>query len=226
MKISCVMPAYNEAKHIDAVLGAVAPLVGGKLAEVIVVDDASTDGTGERLARWPEITALTNEANRGKSYSVARGIEAATGDYVLLLDADLECIAAADVEALLAPIEAGEADAAISIRANSPWFMKRIHLDFMSGERVIPRPLAMSALDRMKGLRNFGLEVFINRLLIDAKCRVRTVAWKRVKNRLKFQKRGLFRGSIAEARMWGDILRTVSVGEMVGQNRALLRLRI
>lgn len=93
--LTIVIPAYNEERRIGPSLGAIVSWAGGfgRPVEVLVVDDGSTDGTArvarEALAAWPASTILVNERNRGKGYSIRRGVLAAVGAVVLVTDADL-----------------------------------------------------------------------------------------------------------------------------------------
>ena len=92
--ISVIIPAYNEVARIGRTLEGVQRYVTSNhiSAEVIVVDDGSTDGTADVVERYkPHIArlkVLVNEANKGKGYSVRRGMLAATGEYRLFMDAD------------------------------------------------------------------------------------------------------------------------------------------
>lgn len=92
--VSVVLPAYNEAQRLPATLRAVHRFLEEHLgaADVIVVDDGSTDGTAdvaEALAReLPGVRVLRNSSNRGKGAVVRQGLAAAHGDYLLFMDAD------------------------------------------------------------------------------------------------------------------------------------------
>src|SRR4051794_40993911 len=110
MRVSFLVPAYNEAATIGALLDAVWALDLDK--QVVVVDDGSTDGTGEIVERWREGrdgVVLIRQANRGKGSAVRAAIPHADGDISVIQDADLE-YDPADVPSLIEPIERGVAD--------------------------------------------------------------------------------------------------------------------
>ncbi len=87
--LSVVIPAYNEATGITEVVAGVhrALEAAGIEHEIIVVDDGSEDATGERAAR-ENCRVLRNPGNKGYGYSILRGIEAARGERIAILDAD------------------------------------------------------------------------------------------------------------------------------------------
>jgi len=117
MKLSVLMPVYNEESTIERAVEGVRAL-GGPL-EIICLDDASTDGTRailERLLAERKIDVLVSqERNRGKGFAVRTGIQRATGDIVVCQDADLE-YDPRDLPRLMAPIIDGRADAVIGSR--------------------------------------------------------------------------------------------------------------
>jgi glycosyltransferase involved in cell wall biosynthesis len=119
MRLSIVMPVYNEERTVDRVLDAVLASPVEAEIEVIVVDDASTDGSARRLAARaaadPRIRLLRHERNRGKGAALRTGFAVATGDVVLIQDADLE-YDPADYPRLIAPIADGSADVVIGSR--------------------------------------------------------------------------------------------------------------
>ncbi|MCX6787578.1 MAG: glycosyltransferase family 2 protein [Candidatus Kaiserbacteria bacterium] len=120
-KISIVIPCYNEVRTIDELLSRVrGASVGGWEKEILVVDDASTDGTRELLKKYEDtMRILYLKKNGGKGTAVRHGLAEATGDYILIQDADLE-YDPIDIQSLLVPIDAGVADVVYGSRTIGP----------------------------------------------------------------------------------------------------------
>jgi glycosyltransferase involved in cell wall biosynthesis len=113
MKVSIIMPVYNEVNTIAEILARVrASPIDGRL-ELIIVDDGSTDGTREFLtdyaSRHDDVRVILQDRNQGKGTAIRRGIEGVTGDVAIIQDADLE-YDPRDYPALLKPIVEQRAD--------------------------------------------------------------------------------------------------------------------
>src|SRR5205809_3225126 len=117
MKVSIVIPCYDEKDTIEKIIEAVcnAPL---QSREIIVVDDCSEDGTQallqERLSKLVD-RIIYHPVNRGKGAALRSGFAAATGDFILVQDADLE-YSPEDYPVLLEPLMSGKADAVFGSR--------------------------------------------------------------------------------------------------------------
>lgn len=221
-KLSCVIAAFNEAPRIGGVLDIVThhPLVD----EVIVVNDGSRDNTEEVLRKRSDITVISLEKNKGKSNAVREGIMRATGDTIMLLDADLGGLTEDAVTTLIDPVIKDQADITLSMRGNSLSIYKFLGLDFVSGERVFAKSLIkdLSDLGRLKG---FGLESYINRIIIEKKLRMCVVNWPHVMQARKQDKYGFWEGTLVELHMMKQVVSFLGPVGMIKQFVQMSRLK-
>ena len=113
--LSVVMPCYNEAATIDAIVARV--LASPCTAELIIVDDGSTDCTLALACKVsdPRVRVMAQQPNQGKGAALRRGFAEATAPYVIVQDADLE-YDPADFELMIEPLVAGNADVVYGTR--------------------------------------------------------------------------------------------------------------
>jgi|SRR5215467_8330580 len=111
MKLSILMPVYNEYTTLASAVKEVLSVDFPCEMELVIVDDGSTDGTRElypSVADDPRITLHMHERNQGKGAAIKTASEIATGDYVIMCDADLE-YSPSEIPRLLGPVLAGDA---------------------------------------------------------------------------------------------------------------------
>lgn len=130
MKLSIIIPAYNESRHVQQVLDALVStaFTGVDSVEMIVVDDYSTDDTAEKvrpfIQQHPQVKLVSLERNYGKGFAVKKGIEASDGDLIIIQDADMELVPS-DIPVMMDT-------------------MKKLNVEFVNGSRYMPgiiRPL-------------------------------------------------------------------------------------
>lgn len=139
IRVSVIVPSYNEAGTIETVLRRIAGVTcPGAEFEVIVVDDGSTDDTGVVLKANPSLYAklITRETNGGKGAAVRDGLAAATGEYILFQDADLE-YDPGQYGLLLEPVFHQKADAVIGSRNLAPKYVRVHYFWHLVGNRII-----------------------------------------------------------------------------------------
>ena len=118
MKLSIIIPVYNEINTIEKVIKEVKTVDINLEKEIIVVDDASTDGTKEFLLSLKDnqIKVLFHKNNKGKTECIKTALKEVTGDIVIIQDADLEYPPSKNYKILLEPILEGWADAVYGSR--------------------------------------------------------------------------------------------------------------
>lgn len=226
--VSILVPAFNEGARIGRVLTVLAghPDVG----EVIVIDDCSRDDTARVAeavaATAPGLRLIRQPVNGGKTRALATGLAAARGQLIGLIDADLEGLTRADVTRLIAPVALGRAAMSISLRGNAPAPWRWIGLDYISGERVMPRALLEPAMQGLDRLPRFGFEVHLNRMVLAQGLPIGVVPWPGVKSPIKARKYGLWTGIKGDVGMIRDMMQTVPPTELMGQILGMRRLRI
>jgi len=162
--LTVVIPAFNEECRLEATLDKLDAFINAAdwNAEIIVVDDGSTDETARLVIRHmqekPYLRLLQNHINRGKGFSLRRGVEAALGDIILLTDADLS-VPMNEASKLFVALEEG-ADIAIGsrgvraggTRTSAPWHRRLCSAGF---KMLVQSVLGLRFADTQCGFKAF-----------------------------------------------------------------------
>ena len=126
LQLSVVVPAYNEVENTPVLVAELLAALAatGRTWELLLVDDGSSDGTGDAMeaaaAREPRIRVLRLVKNAGQSAALAAGLTRARGEVVVTLDADLQN-APADIPKLLAALEGADVVSGVRAKRNDTW---------------------------------------------------------------------------------------------------------
>lgn len=195
-ELSILVPVYNELDTVEAAIGRLAAAdVGAASYELIVVDDGSSDGTGDLLSelaeQHPQMRLLRHTRNLGKGAAMRTGLASATGRWATVMDADLE-YEPSSIARLLEPLQAGDARAVYGSRgfeshsAFGFWYVignKGVTMatnvlfdswlaDIMTCHKAIETELFQSLALRENG---FGIEAEITARLLRAGVRIHEV---------------------------------------------------
>jgi len=232
--ISIIIPAYNEEKRLPTALRQVVEYLkrgNWPFAEILVVDDGSTDGTAQvaeqMRAGYPGLRVLRNPGNRGKGYAVRHGMLECRGEWALFTDADLSA-PIAELETLWQAIERDGAHVAVGSRAldrrligvHQSWFRENagrvfnlvmrlitglpFH-DTQCGFKLFGRSVAQEIFRRQR-LDGFGFDVEVLYIARRLGCRVLEipVRWNDVAGSTVSMARGLAAfGDVAQVRWNG-----------------------
>lgn len=202
--VAAVVPACNEEKRIGAVLDVL--LRSRSISEVIVADDGSQDRTAE-VAKNAGARVITLPENRGKGAALKAGSLATSAPILLFIDADLVGLKEEHIEALLAPVQRGEADMSLGIfvggRRATDWALR--WAPQLSGQRALVRRIIETLPDSERA--RYGIEVALNRHARRLGMRLVRVPLRQLAQVMKEEKIGLWRGVWARLRMYWEILR-------------------
>ena len=202
MKVTTVIPAYNEEERIASVLEAVtrARLVN----DIVVVSDGSADNTVGVAEQFDTVRVIELPQNMGKGAAMAAGVKETKADIILFLDADLHGLTSAHVDALVLPVLGGS-DMSIGIFKNGKFWTDTAQkiAPFISGQRAVKREL----LERVPWLNEcrMGAEVTINQIAKKYKMKIRRVTLNGVTPPPKERKWGLVKGTAGRAKMYAEI---------------------
>ncbi len=203
MRVTAVVPACNEQATIGDV---VRPLLAHPLvAEVIVVDDGSTDGTAG-CARALGAAVISMPCNGGKAAAMARGVAAARHEIILFCDADLTGLDEEKLTRIVEPVARGDYGMFVGVRGRKTYWANRL-LHFtpvIGGERALRREIWEHVPDDYR--KNFQIEIALNFFAKLHGHRMGMAVVPGIGHVIKEMKRGLLPGLLQRFSMIWDIL--------------------
>lgn len=207
MKVSVIVPAYNEAERIKSVLEAIdnAELVN----HIIVVDDGSTDQTAEKVREsQADVELIKLDRNTGKASALSRGVDSAPDRTLMFLDADLIGLESDHVDEMIRTFHQDDLDMVIGVfhkgRLNTDLSQKiSPHL---SGQRILSTDI-WNKLDKSKA-KEFGVEMALTKLSLAENLSTAKVKLTGVTHVMKEEKRGFAEGIKSRLKMYKNIIKT------------------
>jgi glycosyltransferase involved in cell wall biosynthesis len=204
-RVSAVVPAFEEAARISPVLEVLCSYPG--FTEVVVVDDGSSDGTGE-VAASHGARVIRNQRKGGKGAAMQRGVEAAAGEVVFFCDADIQGLSHEIIDEILEPVRRGDTEMFIGMIDrriyDAPLVIRFVPL--LGGIRALTRQLWERTPRRFK--RGFEIETALNYFADHPGRRPQHKVFPGLSQTVKEQKYGFLRGTYWRWTMVLDILAT------------------
>jgi len=197
LKVSLIIPAYNEAKQIRANLEVLRDV--RTISEIIVVDDGSSDDLHTIVAQFSRVKIVAHDKNRGKFQAVSTGVKCASSEIVAFYDADLTGMQPEYVENMIAKFKEGY-DMVIMDKGSQPWIFRKLirSLPAQSGTRIMWKN-DFFAIDFGR-MRSFDLEPKLTRYGLENDLRIGFVEAARVRDPRKFIKYSFLRGAYLDLR--------------------------
>ena len=187
--IDAVVPARDEAPTVADVVSALRGCAA--VREVIVVDDGSTDGTGE-LAAAAGAKVIRREGSGSKALAMEAGVEASDADAVLFADADLVGITSAHFDDICRPYLEGRATMSLGLFDYGLWNRLVLLFPPTSGERIVPRWVFEAVPPEKRD--GYRIEIFINEVITEARMPTVARVMEGVTHRTKREKFGRLEG--------------------------------
>ncbi|HEX2968082.1 MAG TPA: glycosyltransferase family 2 protein [Bacteroidales bacterium] len=204
-QISCVIPFWNEGTNIFPVLDEISKV--SFFSEIICVDDASDDNNHITIAgKYPDIRIIRLKKNLGKSGAVKEGIRHASGNYIMLIDADLRNLNHAEIDlAIRSFLKAEDLDMLILRRVNAFFFVKLYRADVLfTGERLLSKK-DLELILESSDIRGWQLESAINTWMLLNDKNVAWIAHSGI-NRHKYIKWGILKGFWLDLKTYKDMI--------------------
>lgn len=182
MKVSAIIPVFNEEKNIEYVLLSLKKSF--YIDEIICINDGSTDKSLQVIKKFKNIIPINLRNNHGKAYAITRGITKAKGQIILLIDGDLKGLTDHHFKQFIRPLETKEYRVTIGyLHDRVDKFMR-----LLSGMRAYFKSDLLPYTNEIKK-RGYGLELYLNYVMSDKKTKY--FSMRGVRHSIKYQKQSL-----------------------------------
>ncbi len=212
MKIAAIIPAFNEAKTIGAIIKVLKRV--NIIDTVIVVSDGSTDKTAEVSLRYG-VTVIELPENRGKGAAMKVGLDSTEADIILFLDADLIGLVSEHVFSLLLPVMEGSTVMTVGIfkKGRLTTDLAQKVAPYLSGQRAIRRTVLEKIPDME--IARFGVEIALTKHIKSQKNEVKKIMLPDMSHVMKEEKLGIIKGLAARIKMYWEIIRYFTRAEQL-----------
>ncbi|MBI4091560.1 glycosyltransferase [candidate division WWE3 bacterium] len=211
LKVACIVPCRNEAGRVENVITAVSK--SKIITEIIVVDDASTDGSADLIrANFPFVKLITDLSRLGKAGALKKGIESTDAETLLLLDADLTGLKSSHIDKSLNIFANENLDMlVVKLDIKSYFYSDFLKSDIVpSGQRIIKRSVLLGHLDNFDDL-GYAIELYFNKLALENSWKIGFVLWEGLNHIFKRKKHGLFHETVENSFMLWQMFKNHSV---------------
>ncbi len=212
--VSIIIPALNESKRIEEILSQIKG--HPKVVEIIVVDDGSSDGTSYvvrnfvRLNPDSGVRLIQLEHNLGKADAMEIGVQQASSDVIMFLDADVIGFTHQKMSAIMDPVLDGKYEMFVGVNARRIYILNKLLrvVPIISGARALTKNLWNSIPKKHK--KNFMIEIALNYGAKQTELGMNMILIEGMRHTIKERKYGLWRGFIARVKMCVDVI-TISL---------------
>lgn len=215
-RIAAIVPAYNEAARIGAVLGVLTTFPG--FSEIIVVDDGSSDQTAQIAAAFP-VQLIRQTRNKGKGSAMDEGVKHTGAEIIFFCDADVRGLTHHVIEATVTPVRNGDCDMVIAMRNRKIYFLRIVLaiIPLLGGERALTRALWERVPAAYK--ERFKIEAALNFYARHYGKGFRYKVFYGLTQTIKERKYGIVRGFMGRARMFGEVISAQAALQMTALPR-------
>ncbi|MDR5658226.1 glycosyltransferase [Serpentinicella sp. ANB-PHB4] len=205
MRVSAIIPAYNEEKRIGTVLQPV--IKSSIITDIIVIDDGSDDRTCQEVSMFSGIKLIKFKCNKGKAEALKAGLKDCQSEIIVFLDADLIGLSTEHIESLIKPLVIDDYEMTIGVFKSGRFFTSFAQklTPCLSGQRAFKKSLIQNIIDL--DMSGYNAEIAISKMLRDDNIKTVQVPLEGISHAIKEEKFGLTKGLYWRIKMYKDIVK-------------------